>query len=124
MAITLEITDSSVFGEVSAEVLGLYGDNGGDPDGNAWLPSQTVDDCCPEAARLINDGYAQMTEVMYANDNALTNLTGIHLGDDWHDDDNVVDMVKAWFNDNTAGWAHYGAYGASDSTWVFKPTAN
>ncbi len=126
MTTTLEITNSSVFTTAKLpenfdrEILGHYGDNGGDPDGNAWLPSETVG-LDFDTRWLVSNGYGHMTEINYANDAALRHLTGIHLGEDWSDDDDTIDSIKAWFNDNTGGWAHYGAYGAGDSVWVYKP---
>jgi len=70
------------------ELAGLYGDNGGDPDGNAWLPSM--------AATL------GIEDVL-----ALARLEG----DDWEAFRNAVD-------DHAKLWAHYGAYGAGDEIWV------
>lgn len=125
---TLQITNSDVFSNsypwpagFDTEFLGHYGDNGGDPDGNAWLPSQEVSPHTPEGQYLIDQGDARATDVQYANDQAIARLGGIQLAEDWQESDDLIDALKSVAEENSYGWAHYGAYGADDSTWVFQP---
>jgi len=122
MAKTLEITgDESRAWELLGELAGCYGDNGGDPDGSAWLPSQTISE--DEAEQVLEAGLGRMVEVMYANDAGIRNWLGWPPTDDQGDeiecDETEIEQMQAAVEDKTAAWAHYGGYGVSDSTWVF-----
>jgi len=102
------------------ELAGLYGDNGGDPDGNAWLPSMPITE--DEAEPALEAGAGEMIHALYFDGDELDNLAatlGIEdvlalarlEGDDWEAFRNAVD-------DHAKLWAHYGAYGAGDEIWV------
>lgn len=101
----------------------LFGDNGGDPDGNAWLPSQPLDDSVPEVARLLNQGKGELVNAFYyawEDLTALADTLGIrdvlYLANehaDWQAFRNAV-------ADRVYEWAHYGAYGAGDEVWVIR----
>lgn len=101
------------------EVAGLYGDNGGDPDGNAWLPSDIV--TRDEALPVLEAALGVMVEVKFATDEAMAHyLYGPTVVVDLDDEDQVQGM-KDEADVKTRGWAHYNAYGAADSRWVFIP---
>ena len=121
MARTLEVTGNEREAwEILDELAGLYGDNGGDPDGNAWLPSGTISD--DEAAEVIAAGLGRMVEVLYANDAAMRHYLGWPpLCEGVELDEDEIEQMKLAAEDETQGWAHYGAYGAMDSHWVFVP---
>lgn len=98
---------------------GAYGDNGGDPDGNCWLPSEEIDVAL--AAQIVERGYGKMVSVRYANDDAILNSLSIFHTDsaaEAMDDDDFVDSIKTAVEDKFGGYAHYGAYGALDSKWI------
>jgi len=44
------------------ELAGLYGDNGGDPDGNAWLPSMHITE--DEAEPVLEAGAGEMIHAL------------------------------------------------------------
>ena len=121
MAKTLEITkDERQAWALLGDLAGLYGDNGGEPDGNAWLPSQTVTE--EEGADVIAAGLGEMVDVLYANDEAMGKVLKMApLPDGEELEEETADMMKLLADEHTVAWAHYGAYGASDSLWVFIP---
>jgi len=107
------------------ELAGLYGDNGGDPDGNAWLPSEPI--TADEAKAVIAAGLGEMVNpVSYLDDDEIAALLNIEdvleLADHCDDWEAFQHAVEG----KTDLWAHYGAYGAGDSRWVIvlkrKPT--
>lgn len=104
--------------QLLGEQAGLYGDNGGDPDGNAWLPSMMVTE--EEAAEIIASGLGGMVGALYASDEAMLRYLGFApLSFDEELEEETVERMKLEAEEQTAAWAHYGAYGAADSTWVF-----
>lgn len=120
MAKTLEITGNEQEAwKILEELAGLYGDNGGDPDGNAWFPSMVITK--EEAEDVISAGLGKMTSVLYCDDDdelaaALKIQDVLALAqecDDW-------EALKNAVNDRVKSWAHYGAYGAGDSVWVIE----
>ena len=128
---TLLITNPDVFDlnfdkPISEDfILGMYGDNGGDPDGNAWLP---VSDIKPGDDTLTDwiaaNGHGEFVEARYANDEAIARMGNLILEEDWQDSedfDDIVDNLRNKAEENSDGWAHYGAYGVADSVWVFVP---
>jgi len=108
--------------ELLGDEAGLYGDNGGEPDGNVWLPSDEVD--TEAAQRVIDAGLGRMVEARYFDgDDAFAKLFGFMP--DGEDDEaseeelaQFADTLKGLAQDLPGGWAHYGAYGAGDSKWV------
>jgi hypothetical protein len=127
MATTLRLTKQDPNWNLLSDLLSdddrwAWNDNGGEPDGNAWLPMDTVSG--DEALAVVAAGEGEMVEVMYANDEAMARFLGMNpLPDDdgnWLDEV-VVDQMQAAAEDKTAGWAHYGAYGSGDGSWVYIP---
>ena len=117
MAKTLEITgNEKIAWEILGELAGAYGDNGGDPDGNAWLPSDTITE--EKATNVIAAGFGKMVDVLYANDDAMLRHLGFAPTNEELEEETIARMKEAA---NATGWAHYGAYGAGDSLWVFVP---
>jgi hypothetical protein len=117
MTTTLQITNTSKAFEMLGDNAGLYGDNGGDPDGNMWLPSQafTSDD-------VVKAGYGKHVNARYMTDEEIAKFCSLHVDydaavsdRDFSDFKNAVDNV---LGDKGYGYAHYGAYGAMDSQWV------
>lgn len=104
------------------EYAGLYGDNGGDPDGNTWLPSDQDDIPDELAEQVVNAGYGRMVEVLMATDEAMYNHWGFVQEDTNQEmDEETFDLLRGIADENLH-WAHYGAYGAADSHWVWvKP---
>jgi hypothetical protein len=64
---TLLLTNAEVAFELLAENAGCYGDNGGDPDGNAWLPSEPLDLTDDGVADVINAGYGVLVSALYTD---------------------------------------------------------
>jgi len=107
----------SLLGEDAA----LYGDNGADPDGNTWLPSDEVE---PQAAARVVQ--ADLGEVVQASRFDANNLYGLarSLGisaalaaaertGDW-------DPFRTAVDGKGLEYAHYGAYGAGDEVWIIR----
>src|SRR5260221_10939034 len=98
----------------------LYGDNGGDPDGNAWLPSNQGNIPDEIAQEVVKAGLGVMADVLMAKDEGMVNY--FHLAIPEEVDHEYGERLQAIANDHCLLWAHYGAYGAMDSHWVFvKP---
>ena len=123
---TLEITTENVarVWQLLGDTALYYGDNGGDPDGNAWLPSAWVDATDPGVAEVLAEGLGEMVEALWLNDEELASYLGIkdvlalaQECDDWEAIQNAIEA-------GVVGWAHYGAYGAADSTWVVQRKPN
>lgn len=97
----------------------LYGDNGGDPDGNAWLPSDPAEMDEERAALVVAAGLGQIVNVRVMRDRELALFLGRRiLEDGWDEDETVFDSWRMQLDDRSVGWAHYGAYGAMDSRWI------
>ncbi len=109
--------------EVLGEYAGLYGDNGGNPDGNCWLPSNAGDIPSDIVQRARDFGYGELVEVNMATDEAMYAYFGFVKEFPGQElDEESFDLLRDLANENLE-WAHYGAYGAADSHWVFvKPT--
>jgi len=106
----LNLLDTDPFHEI-----GAYGDNGGDPDGNAWLPSEPV--TCDE---IVEAGSGEYVNAHYMDIDDMAELLRIkdvlHLArdtEDWGAFTNAVDE-----HDRVRLWAHFGAYDAGGETWV------
>ena len=63
---TLLITNEAAF-VLLGENAGFYGDNGGDPDGNAWLPSQPLDMTDDGVDAVIAAGFGVMVLATYTD---------------------------------------------------------
>ena len=50
---------------ILVDYAGLYGDNGGDPDGNAWFPSEPLDKSDNGVSEVIKAGHGELTKVCY-----------------------------------------------------------
>jgi hypothetical protein len=116
MAETLAVTYRQAFEILDSDLAGLYGDNGGDSDGNAWLPSEPVS--CDEAQAVISAGYGYMTHAGYWTDNELAELLDINEILAEARDCNYWPSFQDAVEDRTNAWAHFGAYGTIDSRWV------
>lgn len=111
-----------------------FGDNGGEPDGNAWL---NVDYDQGDADRVVAAGLGEITEVKVATIEAMAAQCGIRVLDlgEFGLDGGVVSFSDAWqeldshahndilhdvifpaVEDKTACWAYYGA----DQRFIFK----
>lgn len=113
--------DSPRVWDLLGEYVHCYGDNGGDPDGNCWLPAEGIPD--ELAQRVVAAGWGRMEDVLYADDDAILVLLGFAPRAEGEGlDEDTVDRMKEAMDDVTYGWAHYGAYGAGDSAWVYIPT--
>jgi hypothetical protein len=99
----------------------LYDDNGSEPDGNTWLPSDEID---PQAARRVVE--AGLGEIVQAARFDANNLHGMarSLGigaalaaaertGDW-------DPFHAAVIGKNVEYTHYGAYGTSDEVWIVR----
>ena len=110
----LEDTTTDQAWPILDELAGLYG---GDPDGNAWLPSQPI--TADEAKNVIAAGLGEMVNpVSYLDDDEIAKMISIEdvlelatRDDDW-------DAFRNAVGGKVDLWAHYGAYGAGDSRWV------
>lgn len=111
------------------EYAGRYRDTHGDPDGDVWLPSHT--DTLPGelAQNVVEAGLGQIVEVQHATDEGMVNylnqftdsLLGIRVRLANNEFDRARDGQRLQEAASAAGlqWAHFGAYGAGDSHWVF-----
>jgi len=102
------------------EMFGMWDDNGGDPDGNAWLPVMPIP--ADEVGEVIRLGLGVMTEASYLDDDEMAAyikdpavLALAREAEDW---DAMKNAVAEWCAERGRVWAHYGSYGASDSQWV------
>jgi len=102
--------------ELLGDLAGLFGDNGGDPDGNAWLPSEFITE--EEGEAVITAGLGEMVKALWLDDEEIAQtlriedvLAQAELCDDW-------EAMQGAVEDKTRCWAHYNAYGAADSRWV------
>jgi len=119
--ITLNLTgDVNQAWAILEDYAGCYGDNGGEPDGNAWLPSDGVRDDL--AAQVVAAGLGKLVKARAMNDRELAGFLGGGriLEDGWEDDETVFDAWQMQLNERQGGWAHYGAYGVSDSLWIVE----
>jgi len=98
------------------EYAGRYGDNGGDPDGNCWLPSNQDDIPASLAQKVVDAGYGSLIEVRMAADEDMHEVLGVVFTDP--EDEQTFETMREAANDRLQ-WAHYGAYGAMDSHWVY-----
>jgi hypothetical protein len=117
----LLLTNSDEAFELLGEYAGLYGDNGGDPDGNAWLPSDQDDIPAEIAQGVVDAGYGQMVDVLMSTDEGMIHhfhLPVILESLDKGEEEEAFERLQDLANEQLQ-WAHYGAYGASDSHWVF-----
>ena len=102
------------------EYAGLYGDNGGDPDGNTWLPNDQDDIPADLAQKIVDARLGDMVEVRMANDEAMYSFLGfVRENPDQEMDEETFETMRQAADDRLH-WAHYGAYGAMDSHWVFE----
>jgi len=115
----LDSTQSPVWAlldEVDVCLAGLFSDNGGDPDGNAWLPVDAISE--DDAESVLAAGLGQMVDALWLDDDEVAeyfhcpDVLGLaRLSDDWEALQSVVE-------DAVFGWAHYGCYGDDSSRWV------
>lgn len=98
----------------------FYGDNGGDADGSSYLPCEP-DAMDPERIdAALAAGVGVLREVRFATDDGMAHLGGL-VSCDWTDPDQMTALLVGAADTQTEGWAHFGAYGALDSRWVFIP---
>lgn len=115
--------------DVLGTYAGAYGDNGGAPDGNEWLPSQEPDDAEEAAAvdAAVEAGLGEMVHVRILDDEdfrvycGFPNPVGDIEPDNHAGDEAEADLMQMYAESRTAGWAHYGAYGALDEKWIIMP---
>lgn len=86
-----------------------FGDNGGEPDGNAWLTTEYDED---EAAAVVAAGLGKIIDVKLANVEAMAAYCGFTLTEDTFEDDTerrdwVRDTLFMAVEDKTAAWAFY-----------------
>ena len=104
------------------ELAGLYGDNGDDPDGNAWLPSQPLTG--PEANAVVAAGAGDIVYAHYCSDEEIAQLLDLqNLLARAREEDDWWPFAEA-VEDRTERWAHYGGYGNMDSVWVIIAKEN
>lgn len=118
MAKTLEITVEHDWQlkeawEMLGETAYFYGDNGGDPDGNAWLPAHPV--TADEGAEVLEAGYGRMVEVLYANNDAMLRVLGFApLADDEDISKDLDDLMREAADEKLTKWARYDS-----CQWVY-----
>jgi len=105
--------------EVDVCLAGLFSDNGGDPDGNAWLPVDAIS--AEEAASVLAAGLGRMVEAVWLNDDEVGEyfrcsdaVERARQDDDWAVLQSLIEIFSF-------GWAHYGCYGDESSRWVVMP---
>lgn len=100
-----------------------YGDNGGEPDGNAWLPRyDSVEDVPTDVVeQIVREGYGWVVTVAYVDDDdEMLSILGLPPRPDVYEewDEDLIDRMKETA-DQKLTYAHFGAYGALDSQWVY-----
>lgn len=73
----LLLTNSQDAFELLGEYAGLYGDNGGVPDGNTWLPSDQDDIPAEVAQKVVDARHGQMVNVLMSTDEGM--ISHFHL---------------------------------------------
>ena len=106
--------------ENTGALMRYFNDNGLPCDGS--LLSVEYDD--EDARSLEEAGLGAVLDAMVATDDAMAKV--LHMapavqGEEL--DQDTIDNMKAAADEYTAIWAHYGAYGSNDSTWIFVPLA-
>jgi hypothetical protein len=73
---TLLVNNEKAF-ETLGEYAGLYGDNGGVSDGNAWMPSEPLDASDVGVAEVVAAQHGQIVTATYTNlSNILEDVRG------------------------------------------------
>lgn len=114
---TLVLTDTdTALSLLPADLVALFNDNGGEPDGPAWLPSSPITSA--EAAAVLKAKAGRMVKAIWLTDTEAADRYHIHdalelaeRDDDWPAFQNAV-------TDHARLWSHYGSYGAADARWV------
>ncbi len=118
----LQLTDSENAWELLGEYAGLYGDNGGDSDGPAWLPSDQDDIPDHIAQTVIDAGLGHMVNVdVLTDDEVAARLQLPELQARFangEDDEEDAERLQEAAKEQGLQYAHFGAYGAGDSQWV------
>lgn len=115
---TLMITrdEAQAWKLLGSEVVGLFSDNGSNPDGNAWLPSEFVNSI--EGAAVVGAGLGEMVDALWLDDEEIAQELGIEDVLAYAEKYNDWKSMQSEAEDRTQHWAHYNAYGAGDSRWV------
>lgn len=97
-----------------------FNDNGLFCDGALLCEAADVD--ADELASLEASGLGAVVDGMAANDDAMLKVLRMAPLADGEDlEEYTVGRMQEAADTMTAAWAHYGAYGAGDSTWIFLP---
>jgi hypothetical protein len=107
---------------------GHFDDNGGDPDGNAWLPSQPLSEIFL-VGRVLQAHLGHLVQAQYF-DSATDAANWLNIASDLRNCQEIEDN-DAWRNvvrdkcaEKNIAWAHYGAWLCGDEIYVFEmPTA-
>ena len=115
----LLLTSANAAFALLGDYAGLYSDNGGDPDGPAWLPSDQDDIPADVAQMVIDAGHGEMVEASVANDEEMCKFLDLVAPGDDEEGQDVKERIAARLEARSIQWAHYGAYNVMDSQWVY-----
>ncbi|SRR6266568_2984823 len=115
----LLLTNANAAFALLGEYAGLYADNGGDPDGPAWLPSDQDDIPASVAQMVIDAGFGELADATVADDDEVCKFLDLALPSDDESGQDLKERVAARMEARSIMWAHYGAYNVGDSQWVY-----
>ena len=115
----LLLTNANPAFALLGEYAGLYADNGGDPDGTAWLPSDQDNIPADVALAVIDAGYGELVNATVADDDEVCQSLDLAVPDEDESQQDLKERVAARMEARGFRWAHYGVYGAGDSQWVY-----
>ena len=98
------------------DVVGAtYQDNGDVADGNTWLETMPIQDYetgVDIVEAVVKQGFGEVIDVLELNGTELMEWLGIT------NDEVASEELQEQVEARSAGWAHYGAYGAGDERWL------
>lgn len=105
---------------LSTHNAALFSDNGGEPDGNAWIARDLI--TVREAHSVLKAGMGVMigVHVVYSSEE-VSRLLGVPISDD---KDLWISDLKARADERFAYWSHYGAYDTLDEIWLYSASPN
>lgn len=110
---TLLLHDNVTFADLPADIAACFGDNGGEPDGNVWLPLIPLDERDEGVQEILDAGMGSPVWAVYTT--AWEYARGETLGDleaeAWlanASGEEVYRYVCGVLENTTDGWAGFG----------------
>ncbi len=77
---TLQLTNPDKAFSLLGDNAGYYGDNGGDPDGYLWLPSEPLDKNDTGVEKVIAAGYGTLVKAFYFDKSEISEFVKMYKG--------------------------------------------